>query len=205
MAGALAPVAVQQVSGLARRVLRRRFDNTAKALRIAADLHQVGLDIFTERLAEDDSDERIELLARVIQAAASATFPAKVEALGRVLADGLMEDSDAAEALVLARALESLDRAHVVVLDHIERNRVPDPELLEENLKAIAGWQVPLLAQVLPDLAAIMDSIVAALSGVGLLRDNTGVNYASQPGPEAWAITCTGVRCLGLLDPSRDN
>jgi len=62
-----------------------------------------------------------ELLTRVIEASAQSTFTAKIDALGRVLANRLQDDGDTAEALILARALEVLDEAHVVVLDHLKR------------------------------------------------------------------------------------
>ena len=90
------------------------------------------------------------------------------------------------------------------MLDQLARNRLPPAELLDVRHIGVAGWQVPVIAQALPDLADVMEPLVATLSGIGLLRDNTGVNYASQPGPESWVITSTGLRCLFLLDPERE-
>jgi hypothetical protein len=85
----------------------------------------VGVEIVLERSSA--YEDRLELLARVIESSARSTFEEKIDALGRVLADGLQEDGDIAEALVLARALEVLDQPHVVVLDHLARNRLPQP------------------------------------------------------------------------------
>ncbi|MCZ2811292.1 hypothetical protein O2W15_07550 [Modestobacter sp. VKM Ac-2979] len=194
LASGLAPVAVQAAVAI-----RTHWVNkSTRSIEVAADRMGVGVDIVLERsLAYED---RLELLARVIEASARSTIPEKVEALGKVLADGLQEDGDTAEALILARALEALDGPHVVVLDHLERIRLPPPELLDVRHIGVTGWQVPVIAQALPDLADVMEPLVATLSGTGLLRDNTGVNYSSQPGPEAWVITPTGSRCLFLLD-----
>ena len=83
----------------------------------------VGVDIVPERaLAYED---RLELLARVIESSARSTFEEKIDAPGRVLADGLHEDGDIAEALVLARALERPRRPAWAQRRHklIERSR----------------------------------------------------------------------------------
>lgn len=115
----------------------------------------------------------------MIESSATSTFEEKIDALGRVLADGLQADGDITEASVLARALEALDQPHVVVLGHLARNRLPPAELLDVGHIGVAGWQVPVIAEALPDLADVMEPLVATLAGIGLLRDNTGVNYAS--------------------------
>lgn len=198
VAATAAPLLVQAAVAL-----RARWaEKGQRAIDVAADHMGVGVDIVLERSLT--YEDRLELLARVIESSARSTFEEKIDALGRVLADGLQEDGDIAEALVLARALEVLDQPHVVVLDHLARNRLPPAELLDVRHIGVAGWQVPVIAEALPDLADVMEPLVATLAGIGLLRDNTGVNYASQPGPEAWVITSPGLRCLFLLDPERE-
>jgi len=198
LAAGAAPLVVQAAA-----IRARWAAKSTRSIEVAADHMGVGVDIVVERsLAYED---RLELLARVIEASARSTIPEKVDALGRVLADGLQEDGDTAEALMLARALEVLDGPHVVVLDHLARHPEAPPKLVDSSNRGMVGWQVPMLREVLPDLAGVLDPVVGALSGAGLIMDNTGVNWASTPGPEPWVITSTGTRCLFLLDPDREN
>ncbi|WP_138735892.1 hypothetical protein [Modestobacter excelsi] len=199
VAAAAAPLVVQAAAAIRSHWAAK----STRTIEVAADHMGVGVDIVLQRsLAYED---RLELLARVIEASARSTITAKIDALGRVLADGIDDDGDTAEALVLARALEVLDEPHVVVLNHLDRNRFPPAELRDVRHLGIAGWQVPVIAEALPHLADVMEPLVAALSGIGLLRDNTGVSFASQPGPEAWVITSIGIRCLFLIEPERES
>jgi hypothetical protein len=196
LAAGAAPLVVQAAAAVRAHWVKK----SARAIEVAADHMGVGVDIVLERsLAYED---RLELLARVIEASARTTIAGKIDALGRVLADGLKDDGDTAEALLLATALEVLEGPHVVVLDFLERTPQAPPELVDASNRGMVGWQVPMLSQVLPDLANVLDPLVATLSGAGLIRDNTGVNWASTAGPEPWVTTSTGTRCLFLLDPA---
>jgi len=80
-------------------VRRRWVAKAGKALEIATGLLDPGVDILDERSRR--YDERLELMARVIDAAARATLHEKIKALGHVLADGLNDDDHIDEALVL--------------------------------------------------------------------------------------------------------
>ena len=93
VAGGLVPVAVQ----LAAAVRSRWIGKASQAVQVATDLLDPGVDILDERSPR--YDERLELIARVIDAAARATLQEKIEALGRVLADGLNDDGHIDEAL----------------------------------------------------------------------------------------------------------
>lgn len=200
VAGAAAQIAVQSAVA----VRQRWTAKATRAIEIAADALDVGVDIVLQRAST--YDDRLELLARVIEASARSTIPEKVTALGLVLADGLGDDdADTAEALVLARALEVLEAPHVVVLDYIGDHPQPSPSKLHPALLGAVGWQVHLLNDELPAVAKVMDPVVAALSGAGLLYDVTGASYGSAPGPACWTITKTGRRCLGLLDAHVDD
>ena len=96
VAAAAAPLLVQAAVALRARWAAKG----ERAIDVAARHMGVGVDIVLERsLAYQD---RLELLARVIESSARSTFEEKIDALGRVLADGLQEDGDIAEALVLA-------------------------------------------------------------------------------------------------------
>ncbi|MGY1846873.1 hypothetical protein [Blastococcus sp. SYSU DS1021] len=190
VAGGFAPV-------LASAVHRRWRAKANEALAVAADILDTGLDILDER--KPGYDERLELTARVIEAAARATIPAKIQALGQVLADGLGDEGATGEALVLASALAVLEGPHVVVLEYVHASPVPPEHMLDTETKAIVGWQADHLAQALPALRDVVDGLVAVLGGQGLLRDASGTNYASLAGAPVWQITSLGERCLFLL------
>jgi hypothetical protein len=79
--GALTPAMVTawNVGGLA---LVHRLSRGSRALDVAADELDVGLDILTERATADEP--RLELLARVLEAAGRTSLDKKIPALGRV-------------------------------------------------------------------------------------------------------------------------
>src|SRR4051794_34708234 len=159
-AGALAPVGVQAGHRLAQRIVRRWEQNAGAALTVAADLLDAGLDIFDERLP--GHDERVELLARVIEGAARATMEAKVKAFGRVLAEGLRDDGDVDEALMLASALAAIEAPHVAVLAHLDA--YPQrPDSIRAGIESSMGWRSDHLAQQLPNLSGVIDAVVAVL------------------------------------------
>lgn len=99
--------------GLRDKWMDRRSRSALAALERASELVG-GLDILEERTRADD--ERMELTARVLEAAAQTTMPEKIHALAQVLADGLGEDGDVDEATVLALALRDLEGPHVHAL-----------------------------------------------------------------------------------------
>jgi len=110
VATAAAPLLVQAAVALRARWAAKGD----RALDVAANHLGVGVDIVLQRSMA--CADRLELLARVIESSARSTFEERIDALGRVLAEGLHEGGDVGEALVLARALEVLDEPHVVVL-----------------------------------------------------------------------------------------
>jgi hypothetical protein len=197
IAGGLAPVAVQASHRLAAAVHRRWAENAGQALEVAADLLDVGLDIFDERL--DGHDERVELLARVIEGAARSTLQTKVVAFGRVLAEGLRDDGDVDEALLLASALAAIEVPHIAVLQHLSHHPGPPPDLVRAGVESTTGWRADWLAKALPKLAGVMDAVLAVLRGHGLIRDGRGEAWGDMD-QDYWQIAPLGRRCLFLLD-----
>lgn len=165
---------------------------------VAAEILSPGLGILDERGA--DYDARLELLNRVLEAAAKSTLKEKIPALARVLVDGLKIGGDVGEALILAAALDLLEEPHVALLDHLRAHPKPPAEKVEVMVYAhLYGWQVEHVERALPRFAGIADGLVAVLAGQGLLRDAGHVNFPGAVGPAAWAVTPLGERCLFLL------
>ncbi len=198
VAGGMVPVAVQAAA-----VVHRRWrDKAGRALQVAADALDAGLDIFDERLP--GHDERVELLARVIEAAARSTLEAKVTALGRVLADGLREEGDTDEALLLAAALAAIEGPHVGVLAHLHAHPQIPAELVRAGVESSIGWRPDQVAHELPQVGGVVEAVFAVLAGHGLIRDAGAINYPGTIGPSIWRIATLGRRCLFLLDTDRE-
>jgi hypothetical protein len=197
VAGGLMPVAVQLTAAVRSRWIRR----ASQAVQVATDLLDPGVDILDERSPR--FDERLELIARVIDAAARATLHEKIEALGRVLADGLNDDEHIDEALILASALAVLEAPHVAVLDRLDVQREPPAELIVAGRDSTLGWRNEHLRHVLPGLSTILENVLAVLSAQGLIVDLRGETWSTAQGGPTWKITPLGRRCLFLLG-SRD-
>jgi hypothetical protein len=196
--GGLASVAVQGGHLLMARLGETFGRNSGRALEVALDHYEVGLDILWEDRIEGH-DDRVALLARVIEASARSSFEDKIDALGRALRDGLRDDGDAGEALILASAISVVERQHLRLLQYLDRHPRPPVDLLPASVSRAAGWPVDALEAAVPELSVVLDGLLAVLAGQGLLRD-AATSYSSAPGPVLWQITELGRRCLFLFD-----
>jgi hypothetical protein len=201
VAGGLVPVGVQAADRLGGLAVARRRERQGWVLE-AADLLDPGVDVFEERWP--DYDERVELLARVLEAAGRATFAAKIQALGRVLREGLSEDGDIGEATVLAAALAVVEPPHVPLLQYLDEHRnSPPPYEGASAGRPRSGWRIAELVEAQPwQSAFVMDALLAVLAGQGLVRDSPGDSLEDMT-VEHWSITPMGRRCLLLLDGVR--
>ncbi|MGY1593094.1 hypothetical protein ACI79D_14030 [Geodermatophilus sp. SYSU D00708] len=193
VAGGLMPVAVQAAAA----VRRRWVAKAGEALEIATDLLDPGVHIVDERSPR--YDERLELMARVIDAAARATLHEKIKALGHVLADGLNDDDHIDEALVLAAGLAVLEAPHVAVLDRLDVQPEPPAELIVARRDSTLGWRNEHLRHALPQLSTVLDGVIAVLTAQGLIADLRGQDWSTVQGGPTWKITPLGRRCLFLL------
>jgi hypothetical protein len=191
---------------LAARSYQKRQDRSARALDSAAQLLDVGLDILEEKAASHDA--RLELLARVLEAAARASLDRKVQALAAALAQGLVDDGSVHEALVLADALSEVEAGHMLVLNLL--NSTPSPPEGANSPKPEdrpEGWTASQVASAMPWVAEIVDALFAVLAGRGLIRSQAGGSWIGIRGAGHYAISPLGQRCLFLLgiDPPRDD
>lgn len=149
----------------------------------AAELVTGGLDVLEERAKS--TDERIELTAKVLEAAARTTMPAKIHGLAEVLVDGLTDDGDVNEATVLALALRDLEGSHVRVL-HVMAG--PAPEDL---------WTLNAVRE--QSRVQVFDAVLAVLVRHGLVTDLHDHNTWAMIEANRWRLTEVGHRCLALL------
>lgn len=189
-------VVAQYLAGVGQDVLvsRRR--------RMGAVITHVLTRLGRERVDEAVQDPvRLELLARVLEAAATSTVEEKVDALGQVLAGGLQVDGDAAEALLLVAGLAVIDQAHVRVLDAVREPRVGEPD-------DGAGW-LPVEVGASAELpVSLTTAALQVLAGQGLVDGNRTTRalppvdgVEGNPIVQAWVITEHGLRMLRLLQP----
>ena len=179
------------------RALERRRDRQIQTLEQAAEILVIDLDAL-EDLAASDA-ERLELLARVLEAAARTPLAEKVAALSRVLADGLRDEDSAREALVIVAAMTDIEAPHAFVLQYLATTPVPWDALRRPNHPEPRGWEASQLVAALPEIAEILDGLLAVLSGHGLIRDQGAVAYPGGVGSAVWKVTSLGRRCLLLL------
>jgi hypothetical protein len=145
-----------------------RQQRGARVLDVAAG--QVG---GRDRLADiATADEaRLELTARVIEAAMRTTHEQKIRALGRVLANGLDGHATVDQSQILAAALDAVEAPHVQVL-----------VLLRENADAHAGeipasdrvnlltLETEAIADRLPGHREILGAVIRVLVGQHLIE-----------------------------------
>lgn len=194
--GASAP-ALKLLHRLGNRLVDRRRDRQIQALERAALILDIDLEVL-EDLGGSDAD-RLELLARVLEAAARTPLDEKVTALSRVLAGGLGDEASTREALVIVAAMADIEAAHVFVLQCLATTPLPPEALRRPNHPEPRGWEASQLAAAIPEVDEILDGLLAVLSGHGLIRDQGGVVYPGGVGSAVWKVTALGRRCLLLL------
>ncbi len=192
VAGGLVTPAMLTAWNLGGVALIRRLSRGSRALDIAADELDVGLDILTERATTDDN--RLELLARVLEAAGRTPLEAKIHALGRVLAEGLAPGSNVDEPLILAAALNDIEAPHVQVMQALQ---VADQTVDGD----VPGWRDDEFLHVLPGAAAVIGPILNALEQHDLVRTSSATWPSGhgflRPGP--YVLTRLGSQVLELL------
>lgn len=194
--------------------LARRLQRGSRAVEIAAD----ELNVDPDELAAlaSANPQRLELLARVLEAAGHTTLEAKIPALGKVLADGLRPDGNVDEARLLANALHVIEEPHVQLLAAIYG---PPTDPAQPNRCVNAGSSPHGLLEELPGHQLMLRPLVQVLDAHGLV-ENIGEAGGFVPIPDSpriaqarssrgtarrsaqpsWRVTTLGKRCLELLD-----
>lgn len=189
--GPAAAAATQGLSRVSIAVWDSRRRKAERLLDTAAEMVG-GMDVFLGRALQDDN--RVELIARVLEAGGRSRLEDKIPALARVLADGIGEAGDVDEAHVLAAALDAIEGLHVTVLRHMDTND-PVPRTATPGAHL---WELHQLAAYFPTLASL-PNLLAVLSAHGLAVQSGGRSYPGSTGPPIWSVSELGRRCLYLL------
>lgn len=188
-----APFAAQLACGIRELAARR-----AERVRMAGEeaVRESGRELaeLVQRSLSDDRSAAI--MWSALQAAANAADERTVRALGRAYARGVLTSDEAvadAELRVISTlaGLEPVDVRVLGVMATEPRWRVRSAEQSSESL----------LIEAVPQAAAVIDSVVARLTTLGLIssgRPGTGIDWAGVAG--AIAVTEYGQMCLARLD-----
>ncbi len=173
-----------------------RFRRGEAVIEVAAGELRMTPDELVDLVGTDPA--RIELVARIIEAAGRTTMEPKIRALGRVLALGLLDDTRVDEAIILADALGDLEAPHVHMLRHM--NDVPSPASSHEPSEVVlVGWKSDELATALPSgYRSVIPALLSSLQRHGLVDEPAAGAYGGG-GASRFAPTDLGRTCLDLL------
>jgi hypothetical protein len=136
--------------------------------------------------ARCEADEGIgQLATNVAIAAQDAVYQGKLEALALSLASALEDGSRVDEEILFTSVLAQIERPHIRVLAHMERDS-------ENNNRG-------RLAELDPGLENVIDPLLSTLAGLGLIiRESPDGVIFTAPGPEnaPYLITDFGKRLL---------
>lgn len=159
-----------------------------------------GLDRLAEIATADEP--RLELTARVIEAAMRTTREQKIRALGRVLANGLDGHATVDQAQILTAALDAIEAPHIQVLvvlrDWADSHGGAIPDDQRVNLMTLVTGAI---ADRLPGHREILGAVLQVLAGHYLIEPvGMGQTYEAWGGPNRWALTQLGRALLARLD-----
>lgn len=200
--GNAAAPAVALAWHLGNSALIARLTRGGRALDHAATDLGTDLDDLARRATADP--DRLELLARILEAAGRTALDAKIPALGRVLAAGLDPHTQVDEALKLAASLDDLEAPDVQVLHLLHRETV-GPLLLAQQVgrelgaAGGVGWTVSDLHSRLPGYRLLIPTILRTLDRHALIADADRGIFFDKENPDRWTVTDFGRHCLELL------
>ena len=186
-----AKMAIERVSGLRGRQVVAMWEVAAQA---AEQTHD-------ELLASVTADpHRRQLFAAAVRAAADTALQAKLDAIGRRLAMGVMAaDHDGVEVQrLIIETLGDLELPHWQALRQMDQVYEGYGEPVDATGSRRAnGWTMEALQDHLPRLTPILGSVIRVLAGRGLIEDTAIGTFDYMP---RWVVTDLGRDCLAELE-----
>jgi hypothetical protein len=143
------------------------------------------------------SDDHVEFLVRLLEAARRAGLEEKRVALGRVAARALTDDAALDESLLLLEAIDALDALHIRVLMAISRPRPGDGQL--EGRVVSGSIDLDELSRCVPDSRPSLRATIAVLQGRGAVTDSSPATWDQVEGKERWVLSEFGRDLIALL------
>jgi hypothetical protein len=159
--------------------------------RIAADGLGLTADEFAQHAAA--TNERLLFTVNAFQAATRTVWEAKLQALGRVLRDGLADDARLDEMPLVLAALDAIEAPHVRVLRTLRDDPSSQVRGVDEEMFV---WSADDLAQHFPQFSSGIQPIVATLQRHGCADSVTG------GGRTRWFVTDFGRAMLERIENS---
>lgn len=168
--GSAVGVGVQALINFVGRGIERRQRKALDALDEACRVSRTAPEELLDHAGLDDG--RMELTMGALTAAAQAGTAAKVRALGRALATGVLANDDAIveRETYIVDALSRLEPPHVRVLDVLNETRVPQVNGRLYHAVNLA-WPVAAIAAKYPEAGPTLPSLLATLVSVGAVVD----------------------------------
>lgn len=190
--GAVATPAIEELSRKLGIAMGRKVEKAERVTVFAADFAGIDVSELLQRSLDDDN--RMLLMTMTLEAAAEAADGRKIGALARAYARGILSSDSAKvdEQKRIVRTLAALDPIDVRVLECMTHDQ---EWLIRPNT---SSPHTPSLILEVPGAAAVMESVVAQLSMLGLIHNATegGLNWS---GVMPWHVTEFGAQCIDAL------
>ena len=180
------PLLAEGFSSIYQRVEEARFERWQRAVDQRLAELEASQEVF--RAAAVADERRQSLVARSVQAAVQAVEDAKIEALARAMADGVVgTDSATDRALVLVALIAQLERPHVRVLAALLRERLrTGAGYPAEGLRTTGGVLESEVAADIGMQTGDAAALLAQLRGIGLATDTASSVRGNLFGGNAW-------------------
>jgi hypothetical protein len=145
-----------------------------------------------------------DLVEHGLEVAPSCRSDDQLSLCSHIVAESLSEGAGsehAARAHIYLGIVQQLEPTHLEVLTRISQSS-PVPAFASDTTSALRGVLGTELSNTFPDLADIIEQVVAWLVALGLV-ENVGLGRTGGPGPPVqWASTPFGDRLIEYLHPS---
>jgi hypothetical protein len=146
---------------------------------------------------------RQQLLWTAVRASADTALEAKLRAVGRRLAAGLMapDDDGVGVQRVIIETLGDLELPHWQTLDQMTRRYEGYGQPRDDTGRSFSyGWTMKALQDHLPSLTPILGAVIPVLLSRGLIAGTAlgSIGYDGAP-EEKWVVTNFGHGCLAEL------
>jgi hypothetical protein len=194
--GAASSPVVEELSYFARTALQRRFDRAERAVHVATDSSGLSVEQLLQAALSDD--KKLELASRALTAAALSSTNARIDALARAFASGVLAQDVARvdEQAILIDALAGLEPAHVRLMSVLSRPATHadyDPSVRDELQYS---WGRDDIVAADAGLERPLDALISRVVGNGLVFDHGAGRLNYRP---LWKLTEFGRLCLAEL------
>jgi hypothetical protein len=191
--GAVAGSVAEELVNVNYRLWADPFGRLERFRDVAEEASGVSLD---ELLAEAGKDPRtLQLLARTSEEAARSLDGWKVDMLARAFVDALRTDK-VDEAAVVIETLVQFDALHMRLLGIFNQQGPQKLHGPASTDPVFYAWKAEDVTARQPELAEVLDALVARLDGLGLLTDFRSRYGGHDP---LWRLSPFGEKCAAYL------